>query len=69
MSRGASMPILTFSPETASTVISISSPIMMLWLIFRVNTSMDARTSGRGLERLGGTVPVRLRDSSLAKGE
>jgi hypothetical protein len=29
-SRGAAIPILTFSPMTASTEISMSSPIMML---------------------------------------
>src|SRR5947208_19120 len=40
--RGASIPIRTFSPMIASTETSISSPIMMLWLDFRVRTSIVA---------------------------
>src|SRR4051794_11838383 len=36
------MPIRTFSPMIARTETSISSPIMMLWLDFRVRTSMNA---------------------------
>src|SRR3954454_6910848 len=40
MSRGAWIPIRTFSPMIASTDTSMSSPIMMLWLDFLVRTSM-----------------------------
>src|SRR4051812_42146003 len=40
MFRGAWMPMRTFSPMMARTEISISSPIMMLWLDFRVRTSI-----------------------------
>src|SRR4051794_8101964 len=40
MSRGAWIPIRTFSPMIASTETSMSSPIMMLWLDFLVRTSM-----------------------------
>ena len=40
MSRGAWMPIRTFSPMIESTDTSMSSPIMMLWFDFRVRTSM-----------------------------
>ena len=36
------MPIRTFSPMIARTDTSISSPIMMLWLDFRVRTSIGA---------------------------
>src|SRR5207253_7056552 len=40
MSRGADIPIRTFSPITDRTDTSMSSPIMMLWLDFRVRTSI-----------------------------
>ena len=40
MSRGAWMPMRTFSPMIESTDTSMSSPIMMLWLDLRVRTSM-----------------------------
>src|SRR5712692_7177886 len=40
MSRGAEIPIRTFSPITDRTDTSMSSPIMMLWLDFRVRTSI-----------------------------
>jgi hypothetical protein len=43
------MPILTFSPMTASTDISMSSPIMMLWLLFRVRTSTAAVSPAEGI--------------------
>ncbi len=36
------MPIRTFSPMIDRTLTSMSSPIMMLWLDFRVRTSMGA---------------------------
>ncbi len=39
-SRGAWMPRRTFSPTIDSTDTSMPSPIMMLWLAFRVSTSM-----------------------------
>ena len=42
MSRGAWMPIRTFSPMIASTETSMSSPIMMLWLDLRVSTNMGS---------------------------
>ena len=42
MSRGASIPMRTLSPATERTEISISSPIMMLWLVFLVSTSIAA---------------------------
>ena len=42
MSRGAWMPMRTFSPMIDSTDTSMSSPIMMLWLDLRVRTSMLA---------------------------
>ena len=47
MSRGAWIPIRTFSPMIASTDTSMSSPIMMLWLDLRVSTSMVASLLGR----------------------
>src|SRR4029450_298001 len=40
MSRGAWMPIRTFSPMTDSTETSMSSPIMMLWFDLRVRTNI-----------------------------
>ena len=65
------MPIRTFSPTTESTEISMSSPIMMLWLDLRVKTSnFDApflfidrtigvspkRRNGKHSYRIGGTL-------------
>ena len=41
MSRGAWMPIRTFSPMIERTDTSMSSPIMMLWFDFLVRTSMN----------------------------
>ena len=40
MSRGAWMPMRTFSPMIDSTETSMSSPIMIDWLDLRVSTSM-----------------------------
>ena len=51
MSRGAWIPIRTFSPMIASTDTSMSSPIMMLWLDFLVRTSMRfLRASRRAID-------------------
>src|SRR3954468_21912191 len=51
----------TFSPMTARTDISISSPIMMLWFDFRVSTSMgrlQPRTLPSPLRALNQTRPL-----------
>src|SRR5919204_6410526 len=48
MSRGAWMPMRTFSPMIDSTETSMSSPIMMLWFDFRVRTSMWGPPCHRG---------------------
>ena len=43
------MPIRTFSPMIASTEISMSSPIMMLWLDLRVRTSTPGFSPAEGI--------------------
>src|SRR5215207_4585311 len=43
------MPIRTFSPMIASTEISMSSPIMMLWLDLRVRTSTPDISPAEGI--------------------
>src|SRR5215213_4255213 len=47
--RGASIPMRTFSPMIASTEISMSSPIMMLWLDLRVRTSTPDFSPAEGI--------------------
>ena len=51
MSRGASIPMPHLVAGDGRTEISISSPIMMLWLVFRVRTSIarSPEVGGRGV--------------------
>ena len=57
MSRGAWMPIRTFSPMIDRTETSMSSPIMIDWLDLRVSTSIVA-VSLPGSERTADAIPA-----------
>src|SRR3982074_2017022 len=68
MSRGAEIPIRTFSPITDRTDTSMSSPIMMLWLDFLVRTSI-LRASLLLPSRTGNPLKqVRPRDAMKTSG-
>src|SRR3982074_1661250 len=68
MSRGADIPIRTFSPITDRTDTSMSSPIMMLWLDFLVRTSI-LRASLLLPSRTGNPLKqVRPRDAMKTSG-
>src|SRR5215213_9140853 len=65
MSRGAWMPMRTFSPMIERTLTSMSSPIMMLWLDFRVRTSMER--GGVDLPACGALCHVPFTKANRAK--
>src|SRR6187200_1095231 len=68
MSRGAWIPIRTFSPMIERTLTSMSSPIMMDWLDLRVSTSTVCRLPAESA-RLGGWVtPPSLPQTTLRRG-